>query len=50
MLLGLLRIERLHRRLLVTRCHANDETIDWLFWYYLSRLHSALYYVSPMQF
>ena len=34
----------------ITRRHAKDETIAWLLWYNQFRLHSALSYISPMQF
>ena len=49
-LFGSLKVERLHGQRFITRRHAKDETIAWLFWYNQSRLHSTLNYVSPMQF
>jgi putative transposase len=45
-----LKVERLHGQRFVTRRQAKDETIAWLLWYDKVRLHSALAYVSPMQF
>jgi putative transposase len=45
-----LKVESLHEQLFVTRHHAKNETIVWLLWYNKARLHSALAYVSPMQF
>jgi putative transposase len=49
-LFGSLKVERLHGQRFTTRRHAKDETLAWLFWYNHARLHSALNYVSPMQF
>ncbi len=49
-LFGSLKVERLHGQRFITRRHAKDETLAWLFWYNQSRLHSTLNYVSPMQF
>lgn len=49
-LFGSLKVERLHGQRFISRRHAKDETLAWLFWYNQSRLHSTLNYVSPMQF
>jgi len=43
-------VGRLHGRRFATRREAMDEVIDWLKFYNHSRLHSALNYMSPMQF
>ena len=47
---GSLKVGRLHGRRFATRREAMDEVIDWLTFYNHSRLHSALNYMSPMQF
>lgn len=41
-LLGSLEIDRLHEKRFVTRPHAEDEAIAWLFWDNKVRLHSTL--------
>jgi transposase InsO family protein len=45
-----LKVERLHGKRFETLRQAKDEVLDWLRWYNQTRLHSALNYVSPMQF
>ena len=49
-LFGSLKVERLHGQHFETLRQAKDEALDWLFWYNQTRLHSALNYVSPMQY
>ncbi len=49
-LFGSLKVERLHSMRFATIRQAKDETLNWLLWYNQTRLHSALNYVSPMQF
>jgi transposase InsO family protein len=49
-LFGSLKVERLHGQHFQTLRQAKDEALDWLFWYNQTRLHSALNYVSPMQY
>ena len=43
-------MERLYGQKFKTRREAKDETIAWLLWYNRARLHSALAYISPVQF
>ena len=47
---GSLKVGRLHGRRFRTRRDAMDEIVDWLTFYNHRRLHSALGYLSPMQF
>lgn len=47
---GSLKVARLHAMKFATRRAAMDEIVDWLAFYNHRRLHSALGYVSPMQF
>jgi putative transposase len=47
---GSLKVARLHGMKFATRRAAMDEIVDWLAFYNHRRLHSALGYVSPMQF
>ena len=49
-LFGSLKVERLHGQHFETLRQAKDEVLDWLLWYNQTRLHSALNYVSPMQY
>ncbi len=49
-LFGSMKIERLHGMRFASRRQAKDEVIDWLGFYNHRRLHSTLYYRSPMAF
>jgi putative transposase len=49
-LFGSLKVERLHGQHFETLRQAKDEALDWLLWYNQTRLHSALNYVSPVQY
>jgi len=49
-LFGSLNVERLHGQRFQTRQQAKDEVLDWLHWYNRKRLHSALNYVSPVEY
>lgn len=46
---GSLKVKQLCRQKLKTRRKARHETITWLLWYNLDRLHSTLAYISPAQ-
>jgi putative transposase len=45
-----LKVERLHGHRFATIQQAREEVLNWVQWYNHTRLHSALKYVSPMQF
>lgn len=45
-----LKVERLHGERFATIQQAREAVLNWVQWYNHSRLHSALKYVSPMQF
>ncbi|BDI06344.1 hypothetical protein CATMQ487_33140 [Sphaerotilus microaerophilus] len=47
---GSLKVERLHGQRFKCRRQAKDDVVAWMLWYNRTRLHSALAYVSPMQF
>ena len=49
-LFGSLKVERLHGQHFETLRQAKDEALDRLLWYNQTRLHSALNYVSPVQY
>jgi putative transposase len=45
-----LKVERLHGQHFATMQQAREAVLNWVQWYNHGRLHSALKYVSPMQF
>jgi putative transposase len=49
-LFGSLKVERLSGQRFESIRQAKDETIAWLLWFNQTRAHSALNYISPMQF
>jgi putative transposase len=49
-LFGSLKVEELYGQHFETRRQGKEEVLDWLHWYFQTRLHSRLNYVSPMQF
>ena len=49
-LFGWLKVERLYGQRFAARRQARDKTIARLLWYNLTRRHSTLAYISPMQY